>query len=55
MDLAAACGGACVLFYSARDDDGVGGIKSADTERRAGSPLAVEAVTGSDQPGWLWK
>src|SRR3954466_13496898 len=51
MDLAAACGSARKLLWGPRDGDGLSGVESADTERRAGSPLAVEAMTGDHKPG----
>src|SRR5882724_1753750 len=55
MDFPAACGGACVLFWGSGDDDDLSGIECAHTERRAGSPLALDAVTGDDQPGCFGK
>jgi len=55
MDLPAASGVADELFWSSRDGDDLGGIKSAYPEWRAGSSLAVDAVTGDNQLGWHWK
>src|SRR3954452_13945232 len=55
MDFAAACGGVRELSCGSRDGDDFGGIISADTERRAGSALAVDAMTGNDDPGWLFR
>src|SRR5271154_5809957 len=52
MDLPAASGVADELFWSSRDGDDLGGIKSAYPEWRAGSSLAVDAVTGDNQLGW---
>ena len=55
MDLPAACCVADELFWSSRNGDDLGGIKGAYPERRAGSSLAVDAVTGDNQFGWCWK
>src|SRR4051812_34976558 len=56
MDFAAACGRVRELFRGPRDGDDLGGVISADAERRACSALAVDAMTGNDDPGWLfWK
>jgi hypothetical protein len=43
------------FFCVARDADDIGGVVGTDTERRAGPPLAVDAVTGNDDPGWLFR
>jgi hypothetical protein len=56
MDFPAACGGVRELFWGSWDGDNISGVISAYTERRAGSALAVDAVTSNDYLGWLfWK
>jgi hypothetical protein len=49
VDLAAACCIARVLFRRSRNDDVVDRIKGADAKWRAGSPLAIETMTGDNQ------
>jgi hypothetical protein len=49
VHLAAACAIAAELFRRSRNGDGVGRVEGADAEWRAGSPLAVEAMTGDNQ------
>src|ERR1700722_13033155 len=49
VNLAAACSIAGELFRSAGDGDCVDRIKGADAKWSAGSPLAVETMTGDDQ------
>lgn len=55
MDLSAARSGAGELLRTSRHGDDIGGVESPDPERCAGSPLAVDAVAGNDQPGRAWK
>src|SRR6478735_3177261 len=54
-DLAAACGCPDVFLRRPRDRDGLRRIERADTERRARSTLAVDAMTGDDEAGRSWK
>jgi hypothetical protein len=55
MDIPAARRGVRELSCGARDGDGLSGVIGAHTERRTGSALAVEAVTGNDEPGWFFR
>ena len=55
MDFPAAGGSVRKLFGVARDADDISGVIGADTERRAGPALAVDAVTGNDDPGRLFR
>src|SRR5579872_1430634 len=52
MHHAAARSDPAELFRGSRDGDGVGGIKRPRTERRPGSPLAVDTMTSHDKLRW---
>ena len=48
VDFAAAGGVVRELLRKSRDGDDLGAVIGADAERRAGSALAVDAVTSND-------
>src|SRR3954465_257812 len=54
-DLAAACACPDVLLRRSRDRHTLRRIEGTDAERRAGSTLAVNAVTGDHEAGRSWK